>query len=60
MEVLSPVLMRAREEAFILGFKMGGVCRKGIEVSHLLFTVDTLVFCNSNQEHMEHLSWAFM
>lgn len=26
----------------------------------MLFTNDTLILCDANKEHMEHLSWALM
>lgn len=49
MEALSRILRKAREGDFILGFSVG---RRGgdMEVSHLLFVDDTLIFCNANQE----------
>lgn len=49
MEALSRILRKAREGDFILGFSVG---RRGgdMEVSHLLFADDTLIFCNANQE----------
>ena len=32
----------------------------GRVVSHLLFSNDTLIFSDSNKEHLEALSWSFM
>ena len=29
-------------------------------VSRLLFADNTLIFCDSDKEHLEALSWAFM
>ena len=31
-----------------------------MEVSHLLFLDDTLIFCNVGKENIEYLSWVFM
>lgn len=35
---------------------MGGRRREGMEVSHILFVNDTVILCDVNQEHLEHLS----
>ena len=32
----------------------------GVEVSHLLFTDDTLVFCEASQSQMLHLRWLYV
>lgn len=31
-----------------------------MEVSHILFVNDTVILCDVNQEHLEHLSQSFM
>ena len=55
MEVHNWILRRATGRGFILGFNMGGRIGKMMEVSHLLFIDGTLIFCDANQEHLEHL-----
>ena len=44
MEAFSFLLEKAREGAFISGFKVEGRGGKGVEVPHLLFADDTLIF----------------
>ena len=45
MEALSYFLRRAREGDFLTGFKVNGRGGEGLEVTHLLFVDNTLVFC---------------
>ena len=56
MGALSWILSRAREGGFISSFKVGGRRREGMEVFHILFVNDTVILCDVNQEHLEHLS----
>ena len=42
MEGLNCLLKRAKEEGYIMGFKLSGRGGKGKEVSHLLFLDDAL------------------
>ena len=37
----------------------GGMMR-GVEVSHLFFANDILIFCEVSKENLEYLSWVFM
>ncbi|RVW82108.1 Transposon TX1 uncharacterized 149 kDa protein [Vitis vinifera] len=60
MEALSQLLSRARNEGFFSGFKVGGRCREGLIVSHLLFADDTLIFCDADAVQLQYLSWTFM
>ena len=53
MEAFSSILKKALEGGFIQGFLAYGRKRVGRAVSHLLFG-------DSNKEHLEVLSWAFM
>ena len=59
METLSSILKKGLEGGFIKGFLAS---RRGVgrAVSHLLFPNDTLIFSDSNKEHLEALSWTFM
>ena len=55
MEVLSRMLRWTEEAGLISGFKAGKSSGEGISVSHLLFTDDTIVFCNAVPEQLLHL-----
>ena len=44
---------------FIDGFLVRGRKGLGVEVSHLLFANDTLIFCDASKENLEYLCWAF-
>ena len=52
MEVLSRILKKTEEEGFIQGFHVGPVNSSGIRVSHLLFTDDTILFCDVSKEQI--------
>ena len=40
-----------------LGATSGGVVGPAINISHLLFANDTIVFCEAKKEHLTYLSW---
>ena len=46
-EVLNCLPRRAREGGYLSGFKVRSKGGEGMEVSHLLFVNDTLVFCGA-------------
>ena len=52
MEVLSRILKKTEEGGFIQGFHVGPVNSSGIRVSHLLFTDDTIHFCDASREQI--------
>ncbi|RVW45049.1 rRNA-processing protein UTP23-like [Vitis vinifera] len=60
MEALSSLINRAVRGGFLSGCRIRG--REGVEiqVSHLLFADDTLVFCEDSQEQLAFLSWLLM
>ena len=60
MEILSCLISRAKEDSFIEGFWVKERNDAGVEVSHLFFADDTLIFCNASKENLEYLSWVFM
>lgn len=43
-----------------VGFVGCRVKEEGVEVSHLLFIDNTLVFCKASHSHMVYLSWLFI
>ena len=57
MEVLSALIRRVVEGGFISGCRLRR--REGMEmnVSHLLFADDTIIFCEARKEHLTHLGW---
>lgn len=56
MEALSCLLRKTREDGYLTGFKVCGRNGEGLEVSHLLFVCDTLVFCEAISNQMTYLS----
>ena len=60
MEALSYLINRAVRESFLIGCRLRGRGGSGIQVSHLLFADDTVVFCEDSQEQMAILSWLLM
>ena len=57
MEVLSALLRRAVGGGFISGCRIQGRGGMEINVSHLLFADDTIIFCEARQDHITYLSW---
>ena len=57
IEVFSCLLKRAMDGGFLLGYRVKGRSGEGVQISHLLFADDTLVFCQASQDQMTHLSW---
>ncbi|WJZ95322.1 hypothetical protein VitviT2T_014100 [Vitis vinifera] len=60
MEALSSLINRAVRGSFLSGCRIGGREGVGIQVTHLLFADDTLVFCDDSQEQLTFLSWLLM
>ena len=56
MEVLSQLFFRARSEGFIEGFKVGNTNGIEMDLLHLLFADDTLLFCKANSGQLHYLS----
>ena len=57
MEVLSALIRRVVEGGFIFGCSIRRGRRQAVNISHLLFADDTIVFCEAKKEHITHLSW---
>ena len=54
------MISRAKDGDFIEGFQVKERNDVGVEVSHLFFADDTLIFCDASKENLEYLSWVFM
>ena len=52
MEAVGRMLDKAVHEGHLLGFHVGDSTRRSLVVSHLLFAVDTLIFCDANLDQM--------
>ena len=52
MEVLSRLLKKIEESNLIRGFHVGAVNSVGVCISHLLFTDDTILFCDASREQL--------
>ena len=57
MEVLSVLIPRAVEGGFIFGCSIWRGRGQTINISHLLFVDDTVIFCEAKKEYLMHLSW---
>ena len=55
MEALSRLIDKAIGAGLLSGFSMGEVANVPLEISHLLFADDTLIFCEVNPDHLFHL-----
>ena len=57
MEVLSALIRRATDGGFISGCRLRGRGMTKMNVSHLLFADDTIIFYEVRKEHLTSLSW---
>nr|CAN62253.1 hypothetical protein VITISV_030569 [Vitis vinifera] len=56
-KVLSALLRKAADEGFISGCSFRGRGRMKLNISHLLFTDDTIILCEARKENLTFLSW---
>ena len=53
MEAFSGLIAKAEEGGFIMDFKVVARGGEGVQVSHLLFVDDTLLFCEDNKDQLK-------
>ena len=56
MEVFSILVDKAPSGGFLLGFKIANRLGEELQITHLLFAGDTLVFCNDSRDQLAYLS----
>ena len=52
MEVLSRILKKTKECGLLRGFHVGPINSIGVRISHLLFTDDTILFCDASKDQL--------
>jgi hypothetical protein len=60
MEALSKMFVVSIRRGFLSGFSMGSGSNGVVNISHLLFANDTLVFCGANPHHLRFLRVLFL
>lgn len=54
MKAFSKLIAKAEEGGFIRGVKLEGRGGEGVQVSHLLFANDTLLFCEDDEDQLKY------
>ena len=57
MEVLDVLIRRAVEGGFLSGCNIRGGSGPPLNISHLFFADDTIIFCEARKDHLTHLNW---
>ena len=60
MEALSILIDKAVRGGFLSGFKLRGIDGDEVQITHLIFMDDTLMFCKDSSDQLVHLSWILM
>lgn len=60
MEAVSSLINKAMRGGLLSDYKVRGRAGKGVQITHLLFVDDTLVFCEAFPKWMVFLSWLLM
>ena len=55
--MLDALIRRVVAKGFLSGCSIREGRRPTLNISHLFFADDTVVFCEANKEHLTHLSW---
>ncbi|RVX13176.1 LINE-1 reverse transcriptase-like [Vitis vinifera] len=57
MEVLDVLIRRAVEGGFLSGCNIRGGSGPSLNISHLFFADDTIIFCEARKDHLTYLGW---
>ena len=60
MEALSYLIKKAVSGGYLTGYRVKGRGDRGVQLTHLLYVDDTLVFYETSEEQLAHLSWVLM
>ena len=60
MEVFSILVDKAAFGGLLSGFKIADRLGEELQVTHLLFADDTLVFCNDSRDQLAYLNWILL
>ena len=60
MEVFSILVEKASTRGFLLGHKFVGRSEETLQISHLLFVDDTLVFCKNSEDQLSSPCWILL
>ena len=60
MEVLSTLIWRATDGGYISGWVIKGRREADLNISHILYVDDIIVFCEASKDQMLFLSWVFL
>jgi hypothetical protein len=60
MEALSKMLSATVDRGLLSGFSVGTRLSEVVNISHMLFADDTLVFCGANPDHLRYLRVLFL
>ena len=60
MEVFSIFVEKAFARGFLSGHKFVGRSEETLQISHMLFADDTLVFCKDSEDQLSSLCWILL
>ena len=60
MEVFSILMDKDASGGFLPGFKIADRLGEELQITHLLFEDNTLVFCNDSRDRLAYLSWILL